>query len=286
MNKDLKSKIINEIEQSGFPLELHVTEILREQNYVVFPNLTFRHTDQGMHEIDALAFLLSDEIEKKPWIGTVGINLIIECKKSKEKPWVFFEEVWDPSIGLGLGSQICAKSELKYQKGYDVLAGCMNTALRAHHYNSTLPVARTYFEAFKRDGKAEIFQGVSQVWYALAFWKRWFESSGVEDESRKARSLMCLPIIVFDGQLILARKRGKTFDAVEVNHLFLRTTDCLTTVQEPNLTTANEVIIDIVRFDYFQKYLQICQRNHKAFNKHLSQTDKTGWLERAAHART
>ncbi len=111
MDKELEQKLLREISKSGFPLELRVVEQLRNVAPLVFPNLSFTAENDKLHEIDALAFLDREELEDRlediwPY-GLVGLNLFVECKTSKSKPWVFFKDSTDPvTLVSGLADRL------------------------------------------------------------------------------------------------------------------------------------------------------------------------------------
>ena len=60
MNEELKQKLSNEINKSGFPLELEVIEKLQDVTLNIFPNFNFADSEGRPHEIDAFA-MMSDE---------------------------------------------------------------------------------------------------------------------------------------------------------------------------------------------------------------------------------
>src|SRR5262249_44772112 len=102
MNKELKEKLLAEIDKSGFPHEISVIEKLRTSDVTVFPNISYTDIEGKPHEIDAIAFLNDYDHENKQKYGYVNLNLIIECKSSQQRPWVFFQDDFDARAWLGL----------------------------------------------------------------------------------------------------------------------------------------------------------------------------------------
>jgi hypothetical protein len=272
--------IINEINKSGFPNELRVVEILRRNNYLTFPNLTFLDELRELHEIDAISMLVSGI---KNWkYGMAGISLIIECKKSKEKPWIFFEEVHDPLTSFGLVPKLSYISDIKINGDFDsLIVGSANSALHKHHYENNIPIARTYFEAFKnQENKSDIYKAVTSVWFAHTYFKEWFVSgNNANKEDKKKRSLLTHPVIILDGELIVARKTKNSFSIEPVNHLFLRTIDNMTTKNSLFFPTKNEIIIDVIKSSYLSNYLRLCKMDLTAFRKHLLYLSKSKLIE-------
>lgn len=89
LNKELKRKLQGEIAKSGFPLELDITEKLRnfegDDHFLVFPNVSYVDLKGIPHEIDILALYDADEEDDTYPFGATGILLIIECKRMFEK---------------------------------------------------------------------------------------------------------------------------------------------------------------------------------------------------------
>ena len=275
IDEDYKKKILNEINKSGFPIELNVIEKLRRNNYLTFPNLTFIDEQKDLHEIDVLAMLVGGD---KHWkYGMIGVSLIIECKQSQEKPWVFFEEVYDPITAIGLVSKLSCVSDLAVDYPVNsLLLGSANSSLHKHHYKQNIPISRTFFEAFKKqDYKSDIYKAITSVWYAHTYFKEWFLSSDkTTKEDKMKRSTIIHPIIILEGDLIVAKKTKDSFSLNFVNHLFLRTIDNITNANTSFFQTDNEIIIDVIKHSYLSSYLKICKKDYFAFKEHLLESDR------------
>jgi len=90
--RTLKDHLTDEIKRSGYPLEICISSILEDNDWVVLNNQPFRDSDEDkLRSVDILAFhnpTTSDYNKYKP-LGFAP-NLIIECKKSENHAWVFF----------------------------------------------------------------------------------------------------------------------------------------------------------------------------------------------------
>jgi len=87
--KTKKEFIIEEIEKSGYPLELYVSGILKDQDWSIFPNQFYFDKDSGKgreFDIRAEKEYIIDELD-----SLLTIRLLIECKKIPGNAWVFFE---------------------------------------------------------------------------------------------------------------------------------------------------------------------------------------------------
>lgn len=282
MDDKLRQQLLNEIDKSGFPLEISVVEQLRNAMPLVFPNLSYADSEDRPHEIDALAFLDKEELEENWPYGPIGVNLLVECKTSKQKPWVFFKDSDDPvTIVSGLVDRLRCLTDIPVQRPKSLLIGCNNTALSGHHYNdSSLPLARTYFEAFGKDAGKGIYQAVTNIWYALDFYERFFKESSADGARSPARrrTNFLHGVIVFKGTLVSAQMtEDGSYQVAEVPHIMLRTIDCLTNKSLP-FGSERETIIDIVREDYLDEYLVICQEDLRLCARHLKDVANAGWI--------
>ena len=289
MNDEFKQKLLRDIGKSGFPLELSVVEKLRRSEMIVHPNLSFSDASDKPREIDAYVTLPDHDLEEEGWpFGCIHLDLFIECKTSSAKPWVFFRDDDDTVLVAGLVGNLECVSDLKADGSLPVLAGCMNGALREHHFNTAswngVPVARTYMEAFGHDAGKEIYQAVTNIWHALDFQRRWFLNppaapEGVREPKHK-RTIFMHGVIVLRGLLVAAAKVGDGFELAEVPHVMLRTIDCVTNKSLP-FGAGRETVIDVVHEDYFEEYLSLCVRDRSLCGEHLMQLLRVGWLEQS-----
>lgn len=277
MNDELKQKLLAEINKSGFSHEIDIIQRLRAEELIVFPNLGYVDTEDKPHEIDAYASVTNYDEEKS--LDEVALNLIIECKSSSDKPWVFFDDPENALAILGLVDRMVYLSSFEMKDSYTPLAGCMNSALSGHHYNdNTIPVARTHLEAFGKDSGKEIYQGITSLWYAIDYFKRLFAKSTLNHTPKNRQINFIHPVIVFKGVLVSARKDNDSFEIEEVPHVMVRTIDSITDKELDFRVSNKEIIIDIIRSDYLEEYIQICRNDLKLCTAHIQQLIRAGWI--------
>jgi hypothetical protein len=90
---DKVSFIKEAIEKSGFPFEMEIASLLKEDGWEVLPSAPYWDEDEEKwREIDIKAYKTSDQTLEgesiKPY--SLSVALIIECKKTDEFAWVFF----------------------------------------------------------------------------------------------------------------------------------------------------------------------------------------------------
>jgi hypothetical protein len=279
MDKPFEDKIRAEINKSGFPLELELTEKLRNQdNVLVFPNISYQNEDKSIRELDLVAIFQDEENE---WAhGPVGIQLLIECKRADKYPWVFFEEIYDPLTILGLVQRADYSTDFKITAPGNVLMGCKNTELSQHHYDDfNLPKSKTYFEAFKTSNESTIFKAIMTIFQGRKYLKNLFDKQfeNRKNKDSKFRTFLRQYIVVLDGQLILASKMEDDFVLTEANHIILRAMDTGSTVND--YLMGEEILIDVITREYFDKYTQLTKNGVKHFSNHLKRITNSGLLK-------
>jgi len=279
MDKSLEDKIRAEIKKSGFPLELELTEKLRNEDHVlVFSNITFQNEEKSIRELDVVAIFQDEDNE---WThGPVGTQLLIECKKTDKYPWVFFEEVYDPMTILGIAQKTDYSTDLKIDGRGNLLIGCSNTELSQHFYDDiNIPKAKTYFEALKGSNDSTIYKAVMNIFQGRKYLKELFtkQFENRKNHNDKARTFLRQYVIVLDGQLILATKNSDDFDLNKVNHIILRSMD--TDSKTSDYLLGDEVLIDVITREYFDTYTELTKKGLRHFTNHLKRITKSELLK-------
>lgn len=102
----LESKIRDWLNEQGYPLEMLVARSFQERGFTVIQSEFYTDPDTGeSREIDVVA-------SKLTVVGRINIRvtLVIECKLSKDKPWVLFTS---QSIALGDRARIVQRAASK-----------------------------------------------------------------------------------------------------------------------------------------------------------------------------
>ena len=272
LDKELKDKILQEIEKSGFPLELEIVEILRGAGVLTFPNISFQDQNGFTHEIDILSIIFDDKYEAKS--GAAGIQLLVECKKTEKYPWLFFDEGYNPlTDAFGVGSKVDYSTDKVIDgKKFNPLQSMYNSHLAGHHFNNfNFPKARTHFEVFKKPNEqTTIYKAITSIFSGRKFLNEWFDKTEKKEDG-KGRTFLNHFVIVLDGLLLYATKEKESFAINEVNHLLLLTFD--TQENKHSGLLDNEIVIDVIKKEYFPEYLKLLKKDAELFNRHLAKLD-------------
>jgi hypothetical protein len=276
MSGDVRTKILNEIESSGFPLEIATFRDFNEAGWIVSPNLHYRTSIGDVREIDAFAAITS--FPNPVVLGTVGAVSLVECKRSRAKPWVFFEEAYETAYTGSLVARLITLTEIELKEPRRFLTEPWKSPLSKHHYaDKTIPRARTYFEAFRGREQGDIFTAVNSVWHAIEFARKWFASARNPDWL--PRTCYLLPLIVFEGEMFLAKAGpGAEWQATPVEHILLRTIDCVTG-ETTSPFPDNEIVIDIVHKRTLSKFLGRVSVEIGSLASHITDLERAGAIK-------
>jgi hypothetical protein len=267
-----KKEIIRQaILKSGFPLQMEVSGILTERDYEVDNSVYFFDQDEKKsREFDIEAYMStkqekSDElVEKGEWF--LNPSILIECKKSQEFSWIFFDK--KPSTRwLQIGHSI---DRFTVSKGYINSAyGQVVSESFLKHYLYSKHVTGSY-QQVRRDGsikgKNEILDALSKTAKYMKYRFEKLRSHFGKDSGRKD-IVFFFPIVVFAGDLYFA-SFGNTLEIEEVPHLIYETRYL------SNLT--GELVplyIDVVRKDALTELLSTIEEEVGVINRYLGKPE-------------
>lgn len=212
-HKDLRDKIVDEVQKTGFPLELRTAAHLRANGYYVAHSVYFIDKDeQKGREID-LRGLKNVAFKHDELRHTVRHVLTIECKKSISRPWVFFcsEPVsYDQDVndlqGRGFKNSWYRGGSRQWQ-----------SFQRLHPWFSRDLRARAFFEAFSSGSEANatiIKALLGSVKALLAIKESGF---GGHTSKHQPNIGFYYPIVVLEGDLYAAKLVGEELVVEEID---------------------------------------------------------------------
>ena len=247
----LKKKICKEIIKTGFPLELYCKREILHLGFGLTSSKYYTDSE-GRYEIDAEATMQS-RITKDT---TLFSSLIIECKKNKSKPWVFFS---DQDYVQPLVFSKMKKLRIYLFKNF--YEQCQD-----HHFNpnNTTNISENFFVPFTTANNKEsrqIYEGISNLIRHVKNERKHI------NRLTKGSKLKCVDTyylnIVFDGLLFLAKVKNEKINLNKTNHVVVKITEL-----EPNMPYSHYVF-DIVTKSYFKKYLSILKKDHEVMRKFI-----------------
>lgn len=265
----IKEKIM----ESGFPLELEVSSILRNRNYDVTHGMYFFDEDEKKaRELDIEAIPSLDAILPKfdddMWFFSPFV--LIECKKSRAYSWVFFNS--EPiNLFLNIGHSIDILTEkLGYDKSicFEILR---NTGLHYLRQDTNFASAYQQIKVGKgtrneQDGKDSILDAVSKITKFTNYRFRHLKGFYERDPTR-SDVIFHFPIVVFDGDLYEA-SFDKTLELKECRHIVYETRYVSV------LSGSLEIMyIDVIRKDALEDILSVIERETTSINEDLSKPE-------------
>lgn len=258
MGKDIIESIKAEIWKSGFPLELFVLDICSKKNTGRMPNRRYLH-EGILRELDLHAFF--EEIKLEPKKGEnlqhTTTDMIIACKTSRGKPWVFFSSKRFKHTDTFIFLKYVSDFDIYFgqNRTYPLLAHIhknLSNSKKVHFKDKEIPRCLTYLEAFKNPSpQSDIYKAIDSV---LSFYFHEKQRLLKNREEFGFFTAFFLPIIVFDGLLYEAQVEVDEVEIIERKHIQLRT------------DYGGELfVIDVVKKEYFEDFLGLIEQDHLEF---------------------
>lgn len=202
MSGQLVERLIEDINKTGFPLELRVAHRLRTRGYYVATNVYFIDRDEGKgREVDIRA-LCNAFLKLGTKSGAVRHCLLVECKKSSNRPWVFFTS---PTVSYDqdLFETLSHGLSRKWITSPDEAVN-----FEKRHPWFRLPErGRSFYEAFS--GNAETHHAIQRgLMSAIKATIETRKSKFAGDYPDLLNAIFYYPIVVLDGELFTARLSG------------------------------------------------------------------------------
>jgi len=260
-------RIKEDIQKSGFPLEIEVSSKLREDGWTVIIHDYYIDEEEGKsREIDVEAFKRLEI--NSPDYDFFHVSLIIECKKSLEKPWVFYttqkgrEFKFPQSIIKSLGKPRIHKKLISQERW-----------MKGSHYFSPRFKKKAIigYEPFTEGKGQRIFEASMQVIKALAYMMKQTEQAAETLSVMNKNPLFIMyPVIVLDGHLFEYTLKEEVKPIMYLQYLVRhRFTNPLTSE-----LVGDVFLIDVLRKDFLPEYLKILEEELNIVkNKLISWTD-------------
>jgi len=255
----LKEHLEKEIEKTGYPVEMEISTLLDEGNWIVLWNDYYFDYDQNVaREIDIRATPLKPQKEAKQEkdIFSCYPFLAIECKKSESYAWVFFKRK------LKLGRFGFEGQYLDYINAWNIeerFYPVYLTLLGKLHYYRSKEFSRAYkqikLQKDRASSKDEIFEAINQLLKYVSYEIENYIDVYKNGLMKIMSNVFFLPIIVFDGKLYESVLEDKRLSLKRSNH-----TTVLSFYRSRYAPHRFPFFIDVVQRNYFPKFLRLIEK--------------------------
>ena len=184
----IESRLAEWLSTQGYPLEMRVAATFRNAGFTAFLSETYEDPETGtFREIDIVASEDADVAE-----ATVRVTFVVECKSSREHPWILFFPTEDNRLHPSAQMLYTPASKL----GRQLLIRARHRVSAAPPFADARRIAYGMTQAFTsaKDVTYTAAQGV-----AKAVWSR-IKSSNEEAAEYPFLDVF-VPVIVIEGRL-------------------------------------------------------------------------------------
>jgi hypothetical protein len=268
-HKSLEQSILDELDKTGYPTEIVSAAVMLRRAWHVIHNPSYLDEDEGDSREYDLYASKSWPLREPYHQFNIAVYLLAECKKS-EKPWVFFctPEEYD-SVRLGEYIKGGTADKQIFTSKYASDSFISDDVLRSfHHYFQKGSLARTFYEPFKGQERADrsqmIYSAVMAAVKATLFHLR--------DRPFVNWLRIYYPVVIFSGDLFeayIAPDKGITLR--RSNHIQLSVNYILPNPAKRRSTweIQHHFIIDVVHDTYLDQFLRLVEEGHEQLAQRL-----------------
>ena len=248
MDDSLRNKILEDINKTGYLLELIVARKLYAKNWRTFVNRSYVDPEtKKIRETDVYAFnaYQIDNIY-------LEVNLVIETKKHS-KPWVIFVNHYDAEI----------VKDIRSFETHLFLDNFNLDLIDTYQFSDTLPrmqvdyIGRNFYEAFKSPNEnSKIYEAIISVGKAAIYHRDKEKYDGAildsdnYDKTKPTKISVFLPLIILEGVLSIAT----ITESLEIN--FQETNYCPVDLDfDDDDFNDSTYLVDIITKDYLEEYI-------------------------------
>lgn len=275
--KTLEEYLLEEVERTGYPLEIEISSILDQIPHLVAFNNQYYFDEDGQRgrTIDMYCIYTKHYFAETPSIEPFGLrtDIAIECKKSNTHAWIFFTrpEAWRSPYfsGQTLDSlNVHTDGEINIIDKILPLSRDLETT-KFLHYDRFQKTAIAHHEAkIKKLGKhqakqmkgknpngfGEINEATNQVVKFVSF--ELGKLVQMYREVKYSRIVIYFPIIVFDGRMYEYTTEKGFPELIPTNHILMETS------YRPGYSDSPLTFgIDVIRKEFFKLLMSIIEED-------------------------
>ncbi|MBU0578052.1 hypothetical protein KJ742_04945 [Patescibacteria group bacterium] len=191
--KTKQAEILKEIKKSGFPAELQISNIFKEDDWnIQYNNYYIDHDELKGREIDLVCSYTKTTTATEDEYLELGLNLVVEIKSSKN-PWIFFSN--SPTTTEVITNPPFIANYINFSKNPQHYFTCTICKLAER-------LGRSVYQA-NSSGKDPIYSALCGVIKAT---EHMYESHFLQEDNADIPKLYGLlyyyePVIIFDGEM-------------------------------------------------------------------------------------
>ncbi|QNF29635.1 hypothetical protein [Metabacillus elymi] len=264
MSEELKVKLLEDILKTGFPLEMEISQKLRSNGWRVSNSSYYIDMDENKgREIDIISSIHKNKEVYKEIYLEILFSLIVEIKKTEDKPWIFFT------------SEVHGPIEKYLPKDY-VMSGfankphVINRLLRKNTEKVNTRIGRNFYQGFtKNGGRDDIYKALSGVIKATY---HFMENSSAKDNNSVDRLIHFFePVVVIKGKLFETYLKEDGEQVLEeVNYIQTQFN-----YLSPNYSdgTSSNKVVHVITSDYLETFVIERKESLNAFFEDLVNND-------------
>ena len=261
--RTLEDHLVERIKESGYPLEIEVSNMLDSDYMVWNTSYYFDNEAQQDRDIDIYAIpmenteVFTDEkLAKKMEPFFLGTEVAIECKKSTTHCWVFFTRPFLKPSNLHTSGQYIDKfSHTPVASGverllFDKLYYDKKMRLHYDHFDE----AAVAYDEIKKQGKSksrkEIFEGLTQLVKFVCYERGPPQEPDISKPNFQI--MMYFPLlIVFDGDMYKVELESGEPKLEKTTHILIRKN-----YRSSYTKQVERFLVDIVHRSYLSEFLK------------------------------
>ncbi|MDF9449914.1 hypothetical protein [Bacillus toyonensis] len=270
MKQDLKEKLLKDIQKTGYPLELKITNIFNKYGWRTRSNSYYIDKDENKgREIDLIASNWEKLQDDENYLE-MSFYFVTEIKTAWTKPWVLF------SVTENNDWYIRHSVNLEFNKGVQH-SPKIERYFSKNVLNVQSRLGKSFYEGFSGNGsRDDIYKALSGSVKALEHYKE--SSFASKDQSTDKIIDYYIPLIIIDGPLFEAYLDDKgEIQLEEVEYM-----QAAFNYLSPNYNIGSKYgssIVHIIRFGYLEEFLEKYGEDMKKWVKKVGEIENINTLD-------
>jgi hypothetical protein len=272
------NRLRQNVQKAGIPTEIRVTAILEKYGWEVTNQLPYY--DFEKHKTRTIDMYASKTFELPAGTqpDTLSASLIVECKSSQDKAWLFYQRPKETSVLAPLKYSLTQGFSDEFQAKLLLGGPTPETALflNSHYFSPEFPdraITHLVDSPDRSQTGDQIFTALNQVAKATNYLVQ--QRNRIRQLS-EARICLYYPLVVFEGQMFEIRLKGDDPQIAPISYVQYDFTQSLVTddVRTNASASARRYLIDITERSYLPTFLKVLKREEATWGTDLESVRK------------